>query len=118
MDTLLALDPAEQKTASDALISEFFTTEPYACDPSSLPKYPPSKEMDAKRRDDEVEYPPFYSDDPMSTCRKAHPFFRGVEWDKLYQMEAAFIPKVNDELDTQNFEKFQEADIQNQQASD
>ncbi|KAK4273031.1 hypothetical protein QN277_021504 [Acacia crassicarpa] len=108
-----------------------------------------------------VGYPPFYSDDPMSTCRKivswkshlkfpeearlspeakdlickllcnvnhrlgsngadeikAHPFFRGVEWDKLYQMEAAFIPEVNDELDTQNFEKFEEADIQNHQAS-
>ncbi|XP_028770749.1 probable serine/threonine-protein kinase At1g54610 [Neltuma alba] len=54
MDNLLALDPAERKTASDALRSEFFTTEPYACDPSSLPKYPPSKEMDAKRRDDEA----------------------------------------------------------------
>ena len=33
---------------------QFFTTEPYACDPSSLPKYPPTKEMDAKRRDDET----------------------------------------------------------------
>lgn len=37
-----------------SIILKFFTTEPYACDPSSLPKYPPSKEMDAKRRDDEV----------------------------------------------------------------
>ncbi|KAJ1416609.1 Protein kinase-like domain superfamily [Sesbania bispinosa] len=43
---------------------------------------------------------------------KAHPFFEGVEWDKLYQMEAAFIPEVNDELDTQNFEKFEESDSQ------
>lgn len=33
---------------------QFFTTEPYACDPASLPQYPPSKEMDAKRRDDEA----------------------------------------------------------------
>lgn len=33
---------------------QFFNTEPYACDPSSLPKYPPTKEMDAKRRDDEA----------------------------------------------------------------
>ncbi|KAJ4834288.1 hypothetical protein Tsubulata_028298 [Turnera subulata] len=101
-----------------------------------------------------VGYPPFYSDDPMSTCRKivnwrthlkfpeeaklspeakdliskllcnvnqrlgtngadeikAHPFFKGTEWDKLYQMEAAFIPEVNDELDTQNFEKFEESE--------
>ncbi|CAD6334420.1 unnamed protein product [Miscanthus lutarioriparius] len=37
---------------------------------------------------------------------KAHPWFRGVEWDKLYEMEAAFKPQVNDELDTQNFMKF------------
>ncbi|GFY90623.1 protein kinase superfamily protein [Actinidia rufa] len=54
IETLLALDPAERKTATDALRSEFFTTEPYACDPSSLPQYPPTKEMDAKRRDDEA----------------------------------------------------------------
>ncbi|XP_057546973.1 uncharacterized protein LOC130825660 [Amaranthus tricolor] len=103
-----------------------------------------------------VGYPPFYSDDPMSTCRKivnwrhhlkfpeearlsreakdlickllcnveqrlgtkgadeikAHPWFKGIDWDKLYQMEAAFIPEVKDELDTQNFEKFEETDTQ------
>lgn len=54
IETLLAIDPVERKTATNALRTEFFTTEPYACDPSSLPKYPPSKEMDAKRRDDEA----------------------------------------------------------------
>ncbi|KAJ9180161.1 hypothetical protein P3X46_008440 [Hevea brasiliensis] len=54
IDTLLAIDPAERQTATAALRSEFFTTEPYPCEPSSLPKYPPSKEMDAKRRDDEA----------------------------------------------------------------
>ncbi|KAL9225182.1 hypothetical protein vseg_001132 [Gypsophila vaccaria] len=103
-----------------------------------------------------VGYPPFYSDDPMSTCRKivnwrhhlkfpeearlsreakdlickllcsveqrlgtkgayeikAHPWFKGIVWDTLYQMEAAFIPEVNDELDTQNFENFEETDKQ------
>lgn len=108
-----------------------------------------------------VGYPPFYSDDPMSTCRKivnwrthlkfpeeaklspeakdlitkllcnvnqrlgsrgadeikAHCWFRGVEWDKLYQMEAAFIPEVNGELDTQNFEKFEEPESQTQTSS-
>ncbi|KAJ0799373.1 putative protein-serine/threonine kinase CMGC-CDK-CRK7-CDK9 family [Helianthus annuus] len=37
IDTLLAIDPAERLTATAALGSEFFTTEPYACDPSSLP---------------------------------------------------------------------------------
>ncbi|CAN6883314.1 hypothetical protein Bca4012_069667 [Brassica carinata] len=100
-----------------------------------------------------VGYPPFYADDPMSTCRKivnwkthlkfpdearlsreakdlvgkllcnvnqrlgasqikAHPWFEGVEWEKIYQMEAAYIPEVNDDLDTQNFEKFDEEDHQ------
>ncbi|CAO2832707.1 unnamed protein product [Amaranthus hypochondriacus] len=54
IDTLLAIDPTERKTATDALNSDFFSTEPLACDPSTLPKYPPSKEMDAKRRDDEA----------------------------------------------------------------
>ncbi|KAM3683305.1 hypothetical protein ACJW31_12G137300 [Castanea mollissima] len=103
-----------------------------------------------------VGYPPFYSDDPMTTCRKivnwrthlkfpeeaklspeakdliskllcnvnqrlgskgadeikAHPWFKGIDWEKIYHMEAAFIPEVNDELDTQNFEKFEESDNQ------
>lgn len=36
------------------IILQFFTTKPYACEPSSLPKYPPSKEMDAKIRDEEA----------------------------------------------------------------
>ncbi|XP_044485977.1 serine/threonine-protein kinase tricornered-like [Mangifera indica] len=108
-----------------------------------------------------VGYPPFYSDEPMSTCRKivnwrthlkfpeeaqlspeakdliskllcnvdqrlgtkgtdeikAHPWFKGIMWDKLYQIKAAFIPEVNDELDTQNFEKFEEADSQIQSST-
>ncbi|KAG5547135.1 hypothetical protein RHGRI_012977 [Rhododendron griersonianum] len=99
-----------------------------------------------------VGYPPFYSDDPITTCRKivhwknhlkfpqearltpeakdlicrllcdvehrlgtrgahqikAHPWFKDVVWDKLYEMEAAFKPEVNGELDTQNFMKFDE----------
>ncbi|KAL3829382.1 hypothetical protein ACJIZ3_018184 [Penstemon smallii] len=54
IDSLLSIDPSERQTATAALKSEFFTTKPYACDPSSLPKYPPSKEMDAKRRDEEA----------------------------------------------------------------
>ncbi|CAL1397115.1 unnamed protein product [Linum trigynum] len=54
IETLLAIDPAERQHATAALHSEFFTTKPYACDPSSLPKYPPTKEMDAKLRDEEA----------------------------------------------------------------
>ncbi|CAL5358677.1 unnamed protein product [Camellia sinensis] len=102
-----------------------------------------------------VGYPPFYSDDPITTCRKivhwknhlkfpeeakltpeakdiiyrllcdvehrlgttganqikAHPWFKDIAWDKLYEMEAAFKPEVNGELDTQNFMKFDEFGI-------
>ncbi|KAL0921977.1 hypothetical protein M5K25_005933 [Dendrobium thyrsiflorum] len=54
IETLLAIEPAERQTASAALDSEFFTTPPFACEPSSLPQYPPSKEMDAKLRDEEA----------------------------------------------------------------
>ncbi|KAL4361446.1 hypothetical protein GQ457_04G005700 [Hibiscus cannabinus] len=53
METLLAIDPAHRRTAAFALKSEFFTTQPLDCDPSSLPKYPPSKEIDAKLQDEE-----------------------------------------------------------------
>eukprot|EP00250_Pteridium_aquilinum_P009884 c19002_g1_i2 orf=412-2349(+) len=54
LDKLLAIEPHERGSASSALSSEFFTTEPFACEPSSLPQYPPSKEMDAKMRDEEA----------------------------------------------------------------
>ncbi|CAN0885997.1 Serine/threonine-protein kinase tricornered [Linum grandiflorum] len=108
-----------------------------------------------------VGYPPFYSDDPMSTCRKIvnwkthlkfpeeaklspeakdliskllcnvnqrlgtngaseikeHPFFKDIEWEHIYDIEAAFIPEVNDELDTQNFEKFEESEHHPQTSS-
>ncbi|CAJ1974910.1 unnamed protein product [Sphenostylis stenocarpa] len=54
IETLLTIDPDDRGTASAALNSEFFTTEPHACEPSSLPKYPPSKELDVKLRDEEA----------------------------------------------------------------
>ncbi|KAK8606453.1 hypothetical protein V6N13_030735 [Hibiscus sabdariffa] len=54
IETLLSIDPEERSTATAALNSEFFTTEPYASEPSSLPKYPPSKEMDVKLRDEQA----------------------------------------------------------------
>ncbi|KAI4343570.1 hypothetical protein L6164_010904 [Bauhinia variegata] len=52
VESLLAIDPDNRGTALAALNSEFFTTEPYACEPSSLPKYPPSKELDLKLKDE------------------------------------------------------------------
>jgi len=48
LETLLSIDPDMRGTATDALNSEFFRTEPYACEPSSLPQYPPCKERDVK----------------------------------------------------------------------
>ena len=101
-----------------------------------------------------VGYPPFYSDDPMSTCRKivnwrqhlkfpascrlsyeardlvcrllcdvdcrigtnggvdeikAHPFFRGIPWGSLHDLEPPCKPDVRGELDTRNFEVLEEA---------
>lgn len=101
-----------------------------------------------------IGYPPFYADDPITTCRKivhwkthlrfpdearlspeakdlisrllcdvqhrlgslgaeqikAHPWFKDIVWDKLYDMDAAYKPEVNGELDTQNFMKLDEVD--------
>ncbi|EOA34970.1 hypothetical protein CARUB_v10020055mg [Capsella rubella] len=54
IDTLLSIEPEDRQTATAALKSEFFTSDPLACEPADLPKYPPSKEMDAKRRDEET----------------------------------------------------------------
>ena len=39
---------------------------------------------------------------------QAHPWFETVDWDSIFDMDAAFVPEVNDDLDTQNFEKFDE----------
>ncbi|CAA7060134.1 unnamed protein product [Microthlaspi erraticum] len=50
LETLLSIDPDFRGTAATALKSEYFKTEPLACDPSSLPKYSPSKEINIKMR--------------------------------------------------------------------
>ena len=101
-----------------------------------------------------VGFPPFYSDDPMTTCRKivnwrtylrfpqeaeaslspaardfivrllcdvddrlgtrgiheikAHPFFAGIKWNELYAMNAPYKPQLQHELDTQNFEQYED----------
>ncbi|EPS63681.1 hypothetical protein M569_11103, partial [Genlisea aurea] len=54
LDSLLAFEPEQRGTAASALRSEFLTTEPLPCKPSSLPKYPPSKEFDVKVGDSEA----------------------------------------------------------------
>lgn len=39
---------------------------------------------------------------------QAHPFFAGVDWDNLYNTKAPYVPVVEHELDTQNFEQFED----------
>ncbi|KAF2590181.1 hypothetical protein F2Q70_00041537 [Brassica cretica] len=52
IETLLSIEPNKRGIASTALVSQYFTTKPYACDPSTLPVYSPSKEIDAKHREE------------------------------------------------------------------
>lgn len=54
VDTLLSFEPEKRGTATSALKSQFFITKPLPCDPTTLPKYPPSKELDAKLREEEA----------------------------------------------------------------
>ncbi|GMN42180.1 hypothetical protein TIFTF001_011391 [Ficus carica] len=58
IETFLSVEPYQRGTASSALISQYFRTQPLACDPSTLPKYPPNKEIDAKNREDELRRKP------------------------------------------------------------
>ncbi|KAH0651705.1 hypothetical protein KY284_031617 [Solanum tuberosum] len=59
MDTLLSIKAEYRGTAALALQTEFFTTEPFACDTSSLPQSPqsppPSKEINAKKIENQGE---------------------------------------------------------------
>mmetsp|Transcript_6975 Transcript_6975/g.12760 ORF Transcript_6975/g.12760 Transcript_6975/m.12760 type:complete len:483 (-) Transcript_6975:36-1484(-) len=37
---------------------------------------------------------------------RSHPFFIGIDWNHLRDVEAPFIPEIIDELDTRNFDSF------------
>ncbi|PWA60500.1 hypothetical protein CTI12_AA381350 [Artemisia annua] len=52
IETLLSVDPCKRGTAGSALEFEYFNTKPYVCDPASLPKYTPIKQIQAKARDE------------------------------------------------------------------
>ena len=41
---------------------------------------------------------------------KAHPFFNGVEWDKLRDQTPPYIPQVTNEVSNENFDQFDEED--------
>ncbi|KAI3665852.1 hypothetical protein L6452_44487 [Arctium lappa] len=51
IEALITVEPEKRATAKSALQAEYFYTRPYACDPASMPKYPPNKEIDAKFRE-------------------------------------------------------------------
>ncbi|XP_057793714.1 probable serine/threonine-protein kinase At1g09600 [Salvia miltiorrhiza] len=55
LEVLLSIDPQERGTASSALKSGFFTSKPLPCEPSKLPRYPSSKELEARIRDEEAK---------------------------------------------------------------
>lgn len=38
---------------------------------------------------------------------QAHPFFDGVDWQRLYSARSPYQPTVSHELDTRNFEHFE-----------
>ena len=39
---------------------------------------------------------------------QSHAFFAGVDWDSMYLQRSPYVPIVTHELDTQNFEHFDE----------
>ena len=39
---------------------------------------------------------------------KIHPFFEGIEWNKLRNMRPPYIPSVASEISAENFDKFDE----------
>ncbi|CAH8381563.1 unnamed protein product [Eruca vesicaria subsp. sativa] len=72
LEALLSIDPDMRGSADLALESEYFRTEPFACDPSSLPKYPPSKEIDAKLRDEAKRQQRHAHEKQDSQTRRSH----------------------------------------------
>ena len=41
---------------------------------------------------------------------KAHPFFRSVDWEAIRKTKSPIVPKVESEVDTQNFDKFEDVE--------
>ena len=41
---------------------------------------------------------------------KAHPFFKGIDWDNVRKMTPPYIPQVSSEISNENFDQFDEED--------
>ncbi|KAF6167161.1 hypothetical protein GIB67_029799 [Kingdonia uniflora] len=48
----LSIGPYKRGSAASGFASEYFTIKPYACDPSTLPKYAPNNEIEANNREE------------------------------------------------------------------
>ncbi|XP_021770866.1 probable serine/threonine-protein kinase At1g54610 [Chenopodium quinoa] len=72
LEALLSVDPTNRGSAASALNSKYFNTMPYACDPSSLPKYPPSKEIDAKSREESKRKKTGRNQDTTTSSSRMH----------------------------------------------
>jgi serine/threonine kinase 38 len=103
-----------------------------------------------------IGYPPFYAEDPMSTCRKIvnwkktlvfpdearlspeakdliqklicdnskrltfdqikqHSFFKEFNWSSARQLISPIVPNVTSDIDTQNFDKFEEGNTEEEE---
>ncbi|CAI0378521.1 unnamed protein product [Linum tenue] len=88
VEVLLSVDPENRGSTASALASEFFTTEPLPCEPSSLPNYPPTKEFDVKLREDENK-----------RKRVAGGKGKGRESERIFTRGAKVIATINSNID-------------------